>query len=596
MPNYDGEAPSSIETKPTGLGDLLEPIRSKLVLACVVQALSALAGLVPFIAVAEIGRELLGDSPDNDRLWRIAVVAIVGLLARLVLLFSAAAITHFADNDLQLALRRRIADRLGRVPLGWFDDHDGGEIKKGVVDDIGAMHHLVGHTFTDITAAVVTPVAGLTYLFLIDWQFGLIVLVPFAIGLFLYSRQMVGYTEKMAAYEGALEDVNVGAVEFVQGISVVKTFGQAGRAHQSFTDAAHRFVDFFWSWVSRLIRVASAAEVVLSPLTTLTVIATAGTWFVSNGWLSTTDLVSFFLLGLVLTAPILTLGYAMTDIQTASSAAARVGALLDVPVLSEPEHPQVPDGNGITFDKLSFSYDGERDVLDAVSLTLEPGSVTAVVGPSGSGKSTLAKMLCRFWDPTKGAVRLGGVDLRDIASDELYRRVGFVFQDVQLLTASVAENIALARPDASREQIEAAARAANIHARIMQLPDGYDARIGDVTLSGGEAQRVSIARALLADAPVLVLDEATAFADPESEAAIQSALSTLVAGRTLLVIAHRLSTIVGADQIVVVDGGRIVEQGTHEELVALDGEYTQQWNADQRRPQSHGRVETGVSS
>ncbi|MEL6894443.1 MAG: ABC transporter ATP-binding protein, partial [Actinomycetota bacterium] len=391
-----------------------------------------------------------------------------------------------------------------------------------------------------------------------------------------------GYGEKMAAYESALGEVNVAAVEFVQGISVVKTFGQTGRAHRSFTEASHRFVDMFWGWVSSLIRVSSAAEVVLSPLTTLTVIAGAGTWFASNGWISATDLISFFLLGLVLTAPILTLGFAMGDVQIASAAAARVGALLDLAVLAEPKTPQTPDGNRIELESVSFSYDGERTVLDDVSLTLEPGTVTAVVGPSGSGKSTLAKMLCRFWDPTAGSITLGGIDLREISSDELYQRVGFVFQDVQLLGASIGDNIALARPDATRHEIETAARAAQIHERIEQLPGGYDARIGDVQLSGGEAQRVSIARALLADAPVLVLDEATAFADPESEAAIQSALSTLVEGRTLLVIAHRLSTIVGADQIVVVDDGRLAESGTHNELLALDGLYCRQWEADRR--------------
>jgi len=421
------------------------------------------------------------------------------------------------------------------------------------------------------------------YLFVVDWQMGLFVLAPFVVGAALYSRQFAGYGENMARYNESLKDVNAGAVEFVQGISVVKTFGQTGRAHRRYVEAADRLVDHFLAWVSGLLRVSSLAEVVLSPLTPLAAIAAAGTWQVSRGATDPVDLIVFFLLGLALTAPVLSLGYAMTDVQAAGEAATRVGRLLDAPTLPEPDQPARPQGTGIDIDDVSFSYDGTRTVLDGITLRVEPGTVTALVGASGSGKSTLAKLLCRFWDPDDGAVRLGGVDLRSIGRDDLYRHVGFVFQDVQLLRASVADNIALARPDATRADIEAAARAAQIHDRICELRDGYDTVIGDgATLSGGEAQRVSIARALLADTPILVLDEATAYADPDSEAAVQTALAELTAQRTLLVIAHRLSTITAADQIVVLDRGRIAERGTHTELVALDGIYRHQWDADQR--------------
>lgn len=580
-----GVPSSAVESlEVVGIGELLAPIRGKIILACVLQAISSVIGLIPLIAVAELARVLFGDDePEDGDLWTIAIVAAVAMVARLVFLFAGSAVTHFADNDLQLDLRRRLADHMGRVPLGWFDAHDGGDIKKVVVDDVGSMHHLVGHTFTDITAAIVTSIVAMGYLFLVDWPLSLIVLVPFLLGAFLYSRQMQGYTEKMADYNQALEEINVGAVEFVQGISVIKTFGQSGRSHGRFISAANRFVDYFWTWVSGLLRVSSLAEVALSPLMTLTVIATAGTWFVSRDWIAPVDLVIFFLIGLALTAPILTLGYAMNDIQLASDAAARVGRLLAVPPLAEAEQPQIPADDTVVFDGVGFSYDGDRSVLRDIDLRLEPGKVTALVGPSGSGKSTLAKLLCRFWDPTEGSIRLGGVALEDIARDELYGRVGFVFQDVQLLRASVADNIALAEPSASRNEIEVAARAANIHDRIAALPDGYDSIVGETALlSGGEAQRVSIARALLADAPILVLDEATSFADPESEAVVQDALSTLAAGRTMVVIAHRLSTIVGADEIVVLRDGEIVERGRHGDLVAAGGEYERQWLADQR--------------
>ncbi|MEO1061613.1 MAG: ABC transporter ATP-binding protein [Actinomycetota bacterium] len=579
----DDDVPADDAPDPGGLGELLRPIRGKLVLACALQAASAVVGLVPFVAIAELARELLGDDPDDGRLWSIAAVAAAALVARLALMLGAASVTHFADNDLQLDVRRRLADRLGRVPLGWYDDRDAGEVKKAVVDDVGSMHHLVGHSFTDLTTAIVTPIAAMVLLFVTDWQLSLVVMVPFLLGVALYARQMSGYGDKMTRYDEALEEVNTGAVEFVQGISVVKTFGQAGRAHRRFLDAAYRLVDYFWDWVSSLLRAAAASEVVLSPLATLALISGAGTWFVSTGRIDAVDLVLFFVLGLALTAPILTLGYAATDLQIASQAAARVSQLLHAPVLPTTDTPQLPDGNHIAFDRVSFSYDGERDVLRDVDLRLDTGTVTALVGPSGSGKTTLAKLLCRFWDPTEGAVRLGGVDLREIAPDELYRHVGFVFQDVQLLRATVADNVRLGRPDADDAAVEGAARSAQIHDRITALPRGYDSVVGeDAVLSGGEAQRISIARALLADAPVLVLDEATAFADPESEAAIQDALSVLAGGRTLLVIAHRLSTIVGADQIAVVDDGRIVERGRHDELLVEAGLYRRLWDADRR--------------
>ncbi|MEM9711205.1 MAG: ABC transporter ATP-binding protein [Actinomycetota bacterium] len=577
-------------TEQGGLGDVLRPVRGKLVLACVLQAGAAIAGLVPFVAIAELARELFSDDPDDGRLWGIAAVAVLGLVIRLVLMLGAASITHFADVELSLDLRRQMAERLGEVPLGWYDDRDGGEVKKAVVDDVASMHHLVGHTFTDLTNAVVTPIAAMVLLFLTDWQLSLIVLVPFLLGVAGFSRQMSGYGDKMAKYNGALEEVNTGAVEFVQGISVIKTFGQAGRAHRRFLDAANRLVDYFWDWVSGLLRISSITEVVLSPLATLALISGAGTWFVSTGRIEAVDLVLFFVLGLALTAPILTLGMAANDLQTASQAAQRVATLLRLPTLPRSEDPRRPDGNDVVFEQVSFSYDGERQVLHGVDLHLEPGTITALVGPSGSGKTTLAKLLCRFWDPTAGAVRLGGVDLRDVAPEELYRRVGFVFQEVQLLRTTLLENIRLGRPQADVEDVEAAARSAQIHDRILELPRGYGSVVGeDATLSGGEAQRVSIARALLADAPVLVLDEATAFADPESEAAIQDALSELAAGRTLLVIAHRLSTIVAADQIAVVDDGRIIELGTHEELLVADHVYRRLWDADRRVTVSSGR-------
>ncbi len=576
------------------LSQLLRPVWGSLILAAVFQALSAVAGLVPFVAVAEIAGELLdGGAVDRNRVWNITWVAAGALAARFALMFAAGGITHFADNNFQLHVRRRLVDRLSRVPLGWFTDKTGGHVKKAVADDVVAMHHLVGHALNDLVGAIVTPLAALGYMLWVDWQFTLVTLIPVTAGFILYSRLMSGYGERMEAYNAALAQVNTGSVEFVQGIAVVKTFGQARRAHARFIDSANRFVDYFWAWAKGLLRVAAASDVALAPLTGLLVVSAAGTLFVAQGWIDAVDLVPFFLVGLAIAAPVLTLGHAATEMQVSSQAAARVAVMLDSPILPLSQQPRLPDGQRVEYREVSFSYDGVHEVLSEVDLALEPETVTALVGPSGSGKSTIAKLLCRLWDPTGGSVMLGGVDLQDIDPQELYRHVGFVFQDVQLLGMSVRENIRLGRPDATDAEVQAAAGAAQIHRRITELPDGYDSIVGiTALLSGGEAQRISIARALLADTPIVVLDEATAFADPESEAAIQDALSSLVAGRTLLVVAHRLWTVVGADQIAVIDRGRVVERGRHADLLAEGGLYRRLWDAQEWRTRT-GSEETG---
>ncbi|MET7400473.1 ABC transporter ATP-binding protein [Dactylosporangium sp. NPDC005572] len=563
------------------LGALLAPVRGRLTAAIALQTVSAVASLVPFVAVAELGRTLLGAGPPDDRrVWTIAGIAAGGLLVRFLAMAAAGGLTHFADADLQLDLRRRLARHLGTVPLGWFGNRSSGELKKAMQDDVAALHHLVGHALTDLAAAVVTPVVALAYLLWVDWRLALLVLATVPLFLVVYAVMMRGYPEKMAAYTQALARINTAVVEFVQGIAVVKTFGQARRAHRRFLAATDDFADFFGAWAGSLVRAEAVASALVSPAVMLLVVTGGGAWFVAEGWLAPVDVLPFVLVGLGLTAPVLSLGYGANNLRHAREAAGRISGLLAVPALPGPVAAREPDGNRIVLEGVGFSYDGRTDVLTGVDAVLEPGTVTALVGASGSGKSTLAALLPRFHDVTAGRITLGGVDLRELAPHALYDRIGFVLQDVRLLRASVRDNIALARPDATDDEVVAAARAAQIHERILALPDGYATVLGEEGgLSGGEAQRVSIARAILKDAPILVLDEATAFADPESESAIQDALSALVAGRTLLVIAHRLSTVANAGQILVLDGGRIVERGRHADLVAAGGHYASLWAA-----------------
>jgi ATP-binding cassette subfamily B protein len=395
----------------------------------------------------------------------------------------------------------------------------------------------------------------------------------------------------------AMQKINETAVEFVNGVAVVKTFGQSQRSYRRFADAAERFATGWKRFIDPLVASRTLSELTLSPGVMLLVILIFGSIFVTTGTMSGVDVLAFAVLGAGLSAPVLAMSYAEQDLRAGRLAQARIQSLLSTPVVHIAQPAQAPNDGMVELDKLGFAYDVDHPVLNDINLKLRPGTVTALVGPSGAGKTTLARLIPRFYDPATGTIRIGGADVTAIPSDDLYANVGFVFQEVRLLHDTIRENIRLARPDADDEQVVAAATQAQIHERILQLPRGYDSVAGeDALLSGGEAQRVAIARAILADRPIIVLDEAASFADPESEHEIQRALSALTRGKTVLVIAHRLRSIATADEIVVLDGGHIVERGTHEQLIADDGLYRRLWMAQGGADCAPGHSETSESS
>jgi ATP-binding cassette, subfamily B, bacterial IrtA/YbtP len=446
---------------------------------------------------------------------------------------------------------------------------------------VSAVHPFIAHTPGELVSAFVVPLVSLIYLFTIDWRLTLITLVPVVLAVVLVPLMMTPTRlREQADFDGAMARIASSVVEFVQGIAVVKAFGGGERAHRKFRTAVDEFVDSFYRMVRGLSAIAAAMQVVLSPPFVLLVVLIGGAALITTGGMAPADLLPFLLLGLGLTAPVEVLGHGFDDLQAARRAVGRIRDVLAVPSLPEPAHPVAPRGHRVELRDVRFGYVADHEVLCGIDLVLEPGTVTAIVGPSGSGKSTLVQLLPRFFDPTHGSITLGGADLRELGSRDLYRMVSFVFQDVRLLRASVADNIALAVPHADLDDVVRAARRANIHDRILELPRGYDTVIGEeVGLSGGEAQRISIARALLADTPVLVLDEATAFADPETEQAVRRALATLGGDRTVLVIAHRLETVADADTVVMLENGSIVERGTPAELLARNGEFAAFWRS-----------------
>jgi ATP-binding cassette subfamily B protein len=568
-------------TEPTPIASLLRPVRGRLVLAASLQAVSSALVLSPLITSSVIARQLLAD-PADPGIWPTLLIGSLLLGLGLALRGAADLIAHLADNTLTLILRRRVAARLRTAPLGWFTDTTAGQVKQGMQDDVGALHHLVAHSYTEIAGAVATPIAAYAYLFVIDWRLALILAMPIPVFVLIYRRMMADGGKQMGEYGRVLAGINSAVVEFVDGIPVVKTFGRTGRAHAAYRAAVERFTTFFLGWTRPLIAPETISNQLIAPIALLLLTLLFGTGFVAAGWLDGIDVLPFALVGLGLVGPIGALTANLQALQLGQAAAGRLTALLRIDPMPEPATPAIPAGTRIELDHVHFGYEPDREVLHDITATFEPGSVTAIVGASGSGKSTLARLMLRYADPAAGQVRLGGVSLDRIASAELFRTVGAVFQDVRLLRASMAENIALARPDATPAEIERAAAAANIHERILRLPRGYDSVLGeDATLSGGEAQRVSIARAFLLDPDVLVLDEATSAADAESEHAIQTALSALVTerARTVVVIAHRLDTIRDADQILVLDRGRIVERGRHDDLLDRDGAYRRLWHA-----------------
>ncbi|MFD5749860.1 ABC transporter ATP-binding protein [Streptomyces sp. NPDC127033] len=560
------------------LSVLLRPVRGRLILGVVLQGVAAISSLGSFIAIYPLATALL--SGDGDRARRVVLVAAAALMVRFVAQALSYLLMHDADMEFQLRLRRRIARRLGRLPLGWFTSRNSATVKKTLADDVESLHYLVAHSMPDLTMAIVTPVAALAYLFALDWRLTLITLVTmplFGVLFRMTGRRSGRQGERLGR---AIVGVNTAVIEFVQGIAVIKTFGQRDRAWGRYTGAVDDYMATLSDVKGPILRLSSIAYALVCPATMLLASLSGGTLFVAADWARPVDVLPFVLLGLAITAPLVVVTYAPQALGQARQAAARVTELLNTPVLPEPEVPRRPSGHRVDFRDVTFGYTPGEPVLRGVSVSLEPGTVTALVGPSGAGKSTMAALLPRFFDPERGSVSIGGVDVREMAPEELYRHVSFVFQDVRLLRATVADNIRMARPDASTAEVEAAARAARCHDRIMELPRGYDSVVGeDARLSGGEAQRLSIARALLADTPVLVLDEATAFVDPEAEASIYDALSVLVAGRTVLFVAHRLHTIVEADQILVLEQGRVAQRGTHAELVDSEGLYQELWTA-----------------
>ncbi len=557
-------------------------------LSWVLSAVSALVALVPFWYIWRILKEVLETAPDFAAAihivpwgWRAVGFAVLSVLLYIAGLMC----SHLAAFRIATNLRLALTEHIARLPLGQIQVSGSGKLRRTIADTAGAAETFLAHQLPDQYRAMATVAGLLVLLLAFDWRLGLLSLLPVALG-FACMSAMTGKSmqEKMTEYQNALADMSNQAVEYVRGIPVVKTFGQTVFSFKKFKDT----IDNYQRWT------IAYTKQLRGPMTAYTLAVNSVFVFLIVGgfWLSGKGVTAALLLDLlfyIIITPVISLTLSKLMLMSENTmlvtdALKRMDAVLTAPALSRPEQPQSPKDSAVTFDHVTFRYDGTKNALEDISLTIGAGETAALVGPSGGGKSTLASLAARFFDPTSGTVSIGGVNVKDMDPGQLMNTVSFVLQNSHLIKASILDNVRLGRPDASETQVMAALEQAQCMDIIEKFPQGVHTVIGSqgVYLSGGEMQRIAIARAILKDAPVLILDEATAFADPDNERKVQAALTRLAQGRTVLMIAHRLSTVTGADKIFVLEEGRLVQQGSFVHLSQSPGLFGRMWNEYQQ--------------
>ena len=552
-------------------------------------AVNGLLSLVPFILLWLVVRMLLTAEHDlaDTPLWDYALAAFIVSVTNVLLYFAALILSHLAAFRIETNMRRKAMQRLMRVPLGFFDTQNTGRMRKIIDEDSGQTHTFVAHLLPDVASCVVAPIGVIVLLFSVDWQLGAAAMIPLigAIGIMGYMMNPKN-NQFQRLYLDAQEKMGAEAVEYVRGIPVVKVFQQTVFSFKRFYDSIISYRDLVikctlvWHTpMSFYILAINAFAFVLVP-TAIILIGHGGdtTTIVAN-------VILYVVIAPLIASNVMKAMYLSQDLFMANEAVERLEQLTHIAPLSQHDDPKRAEAYDIRFNNVSFRYEGaEKDAVSHINLTIPEGKTVALVGASGSGKTTIARLIPRFWDVRHGSVTIGGVDVRDMRKEELMRNVSFVFQNTRLFKTSLIENLRYGNPDATTEQINRAIDLSQSREIIDRLPQGLDTVIGaeGTYLSGGEQQRIVLARAILKDAPIVVLDEATAFADPENEQLIRKALAHLTQGKTVLMIAHRLTTVQDADSIVVVNDGEIVEQGTHEELLSEEKYYYRMWNEYQQ--------------
>lgn len=559
----------------------IRPHRSGFALSVVLAIISVASGLMPYFAVAEIVNLLISGEMDFSVYLQWGLIGLIAYFARSVFHGLSTRCSHEATFRVLSEMRRTIAEKLTRVPMGYLTATPSGRLKTTMVERIEQMEVPLAHIIPEMTANLLVPVALVVYLFVLDWRMALASLATIPLGMLCYMAQMKEYPKKYAAVMQANKHMNATTVEYVGGIEVIKAFNQSAASYEKFTDAVRQNTRLMLEWMKST-QGYSALMMTLWPAVLIAVLP-VGCLLYQNGSLSASDFITIAILSLGIIGPLVAAIFLTDDFSKIATITGEIAAVLEEPELDRPKAQKKLEGHDIFLQDVYFAYK-DVQVLNGVSLDIKASTRTALVGPSGSGKSTIAKLIASYWDVSSGRITIGGIDVKTLPPEQVMDLIGYVSQDNFLFNVSVRENIRMGRPEATDEDVEAVAKAAGCHDFIMSLTHGYDTIVGGAGghLSGGERQRVAIARAMMKNAPIVILDEATSYTDPENEAILQESIGRLTRGKTLIVIAHRLSTITEADQIAVVDDGRIVAVGKHAELVQCCPLYAQMWAAHTR--------------
>ena len=553
--------------------------RSAYVWSVVFAAGSVIFKVIPYFMIADVVKMFLdGNREFKAYLVKAVWIALSFILAELLHSISTA-LSHKATFTVLANIRKTCCEKLARVPLGYVKDTSSGTFKNILVERIDSIETTLAHIVPEFTSNLLAPVIILIYFFLTDWRLALWSLVPVVVGFLSYFGMMLDYKPSFERTVQTTKDLNDAAVEYIDGIEVIKAFGKTESSYAKFTKAAMAYADSFISWMKRC-SIFHALMMVVTPYTLLTVLP-FGAHYVENETLTIPNFVMCIILSLGIVGPLITVGSYPDDLGKIGVIVGEVVGILEQPELKRPaESTAVPKDNSVTLTDVKFGYH-DKEILHGVTMELKAGTVNAIVGPSGSGKSTIAKLIASLWDVNSGSIKIGGTDIKQLSLTDFNRKIAYVAQDNYLFNESVRENIRQGNPNATDEQVIEVTKKSGCYDFIMQLENGFDTIVGGAGghLSGGERQRISIARAMLKDAPIVILDEATAYTDPENEAILQNSIAKLVAGKTLIVIAHRLSTVKDSDQIFVINEGNVAAHGTHEELLASCPLYKEMWNA-----------------
>lgn len=567
------------------LWGMTTPVKSYMVGGVVLSVISGTLMIVANVLLAQVVAIITGDQLSIfgfNMGFTNAFCTLVGvILLFFIMRYYSFIVSHLGAFKLEEILRTEITGHLAMVPLGYVISMGTGALKKVLLDDVKSLHGFVADSTPMIGKSITTPIISLIAMLLIDWRLALIAISVLVIGMILMRFAMKDDVYHRERYERSQSDINKAVIEFVQAMPVVRTFDDGSSSFRRYNQAIERYKIHTKAWIQMTAIPGKIALIILSPLPTLLAVIFAGIFYVAGGSLSFAGFIACLMVSTGMADALMPIMWMNQFLKKAHASAVRINEIRMIPIMTRNDVPKVPKKYDITFDNVSFSYeDNDSYALDKVSFHVPEKTTTALVGPSGAGKSTVAKLIPRFWDVNDGAIRIGGIDIRDMDAEVLMDTVSFVFQDVFLFNDTLAENIRIAKNGATDEEIIAAAKAAQIHDFIIGLPKGYDTMAGDrgTNLSGGQKQRITIARAILRDAPIVVLDEATAFADPENEEEIVNALSNLMKYKTVIVVAHRLSTIKDVDQIIAFDYGRVTERGRHDELLKNEGTYARLWS------------------